>query len=306
MLTAAFNVSNMNDGQWPMKGSVTMKAFGNQKRVSGSKNEAKTAVAKTETTAVSTELDYGGDVGQGFENLTSADLTIPFIQVLQTNSPQVKKPKDGGVEGASAGMMINTVTNDLFDGDEGMLFVPVSTEHIHIEWKSRKAGGGFVKIHGADSPDVIKKGKTFGKYLLDNGNELAETFQFYAIILDSAGQPLGPAVISFASTKIKAYKDMMTRLNSFTIPTPAGRKSPPLFANRLKMTTFADKNEQGDFYNVRLDSAADSLKDGLIPPNDPLYKVAKDFRDMVIGGQVKVDHAKVGAGGDEEGGEPPF
>ena len=277
-------------------------------RVQGSKPT--TAVAKQQNTAVSTAVDYGDDMEAGYENLTSADLTIPFIQVLQTNSPQVKKVKDGGIEGAEPGMLINTVTNDLFDGDGGMTFVPVNTEHIHIEWKSRKAGGGFVKLHQADSPDVIKKGRTFGKYLLENGNELAETFQIYAIILDSNGEVMGPAVLSFASTKIKAYKDMMTRLNSFTIPTAAGRKSPPLFANRLKMTTFGDSNELGDFYNVRLDSAADSLKEGLIDPTSPLFKAAKDFREMVIGGQVKVDHAKAGNSNegdtDTVGGKAPF
>lgn len=256
---------------------------------------AKGEVAKVEETAIATVPDYGDDAGKGFENTTKDDMSIPFIQVLQSNSPQLKDEADGGI-GARQGELHNTVTNTRYPGKEGLVLVPATTQHVHVEWKPRETGGGFVGIHDNTSPVVQAKGKTFGKHRLENGNDLIETFYIYGILLDGE-EVVGPVVIPFSSTKIKAYKDLMTRLNTVQINTPRGKRNPPLFSHRLRMTTFADKNAKGDFYNVRLDSAAGNFVEGLLPPSHPGFLAAKQLRDMVNGGSVKVQPQ---GGGDHE------
>lgn len=247
---------------------------------------AKQELAKEQATAVAQVVDYGDDVGAGFENTTNDDMSIPFIQVLQSNSPQLKDVGDGGLEGAKQGQLHNTVTNQLYNGKEGLVLVPATTEHVHVEWKPRESGGGFVGIHDSTSPVVQGKGKTFGKFKMENGNDLIETFYIYGVLLDGESV-VGPAVIPFSSTKIKAYKDLMTRLNTVQIITPSGRRNPPLFAHPLRMTTFADKNTKGDFYNVRLNSAAGNFVEGLLAPSHPAFAAAKQLREMVNGGTVK-------------------
>lgn len=259
-----------------------------RKTLRGAKPQPKNEVAKAQETAVGQVLDYGADAGAGFENTTKDDMSIPFIVVLQSNSPQVKEVGDGGIAGAKQGHMFNTVTNDLFDGKVGLTFVPATTQHLHVEWKPREQGGGFIKMHDSSSPEVLAKGKTFGKHTLANGNDLVETFYVYGVILDEHGEVTGPAVIPFTSTKIKAYKDLMTRLNTIQVNTPAGKKQPPLFAHQLRMTTFADKNIKGPFYNVRVDSAVGNFIEGLLAPNHPAFSAARQLRDMVNGGTVKV------------------
>lgn len=256
-----------------------------------------TEVAKAESTAVSTAVDYGDDAGGGFENVGREDMAIPFIQVLQKNSPQLNPPKQGGVEGAKAGMLLNTVTNELYDGEEGMLFVPAVTQHMHVEWKPREAGGGFVAIHEADSEAVKSKGTSFGKFRLPNGNDLVETFYLYGIIIKD-GTVVGPVALPFASTKIKAYRGLITRLSTFRVDTPNGKKVPPLYAHQLRMTTFFTKNEKGDFYNVQLDSAKDNLLEGLLPPGHEAFQAAKALKESVLSGKARAAQPQADHDGD--------
>ena len=89
------------------------------------KDEAKgTAVAPAAGGAAAV-YDYGSDAGAGFENTKGSDLSIPFIQVLQSNSPQVE---NNNPEGAKSGMLFNSVTKEMVDGREGIVFLPCHRE----------------------------------------------------------------------------------------------------------------------------------------------------------------------------------
>ncbi len=59
-------------------------------------------------------LDLEQYAGQGFENTTSQDLPTPFLNVLQSNSPQIDEDDERYVEGAKAGMFYNTAAGELF------------------------------------------------------------------------------------------------------------------------------------------------------------------------------------------------
>ena len=54
-------------------------------------------------------IDFAADAGMGLENMTSQDMAIPFFNVLQKLSPQCDT-----VEGAKAGMIFNTVTEQSY------------------------------------------------------------------------------------------------------------------------------------------------------------------------------------------------
>lgn len=261
--------------------------------------QSKTQVKKTDA-QVPTEYDYGGDFDQGYENQTQDDLTIPFLSVLQSNSPQLDT-----IEAAKAGMLINTVTEELTKPEEGVAFVPVTTEHCYVEWTPRVKGGGFVAKHDVDSPTVLKaldESQEFGVYLTPEGNELVETFYVYAVSLDEDLQPGEAFVIPFTSTKIKKYKRWSTKINTFMIRTPAGRRKPPIFAHQVKITAVKERNNKGDFWNFDLAPLNGSLVESLLPPGSPALEAAKDFRETVAEGNARVayDTQKTadGAGGD--------
>lgn len=267
-------------------------------------------MAKEVAAAKSTEIaayDYGSDGGAGFENQTSSDYSIPFITVLQQMSPQVKDPDDGGIEGARPGMILNTVTGEIFPGKDGIEFIPALTQHTFVEWVPKDAGGGFVAVHQIDSPVVAQakaNSKEFGKLKLANGNELVETFYVYGVVAFD-GEPQEMAVIAFTSTKIKVYKKFSTTINMFTVKLPDGRKQkPPLYAHSLKITTAKEKNTKGDFFNFAIVPANGSVATSLLAPTDPRFQAAKDCYDMVKGGTARASYETqdTTGGGDSSGG----
>jgi hypothetical protein len=259
------------------------------------KNENENAIEPRED-MLPEVYDFGQDAGAGYEDTNQEDFAIPMLVLLQGLSPQVK---EDGIEGARPGMLINSVTSDLYSGKEGVVFVPSHREHVYIEWVPRDQNGGFVGMHASDSPVVLKakrESKEFGKYYTPEGNQLKETFMLYGIIVDpETDEPESAAVISFTSTKIKGYKKMMTTMRSLMVPVGDGRRvNPPMFANQLLIKSKSEKNAHGDFYNFDIRFRNGSAKESLLLPVDgkphPLMVAAKDFAEVVKSGNAKVDH----------------
>ena len=97
---------------------------------------------------ISTNL-FEADAGQGL-NMTQEDLALPFLKVLGQLSPECNKRDAKHVEGAEPGMIINTVTGEVYDGVKGIDVVPVHYKRQHIEWQDRgESQGAPVKIYDA-------------------------------------------------------------------------------------------------------------------------------------------------------------
>ena len=63
---------------------------------------------------------FEADAGQGIANIKQEDLALPFLKVLGQLSPEVNKRDAKYVEGAQPGMIVNSVTNELYDGEKGI------------------------------------------------------------------------------------------------------------------------------------------------------------------------------------------
>jgi hypothetical protein len=272
-------------------------------------SKSATAVATVKEQLPAAAYDYGADAGVGFEGTTAKDLSIPFLGILQSNSPQVE---DGGVEGAKPGMLINTVTNELLDGDVGQAFIPVHYDRAFVEWVPRNKGGGFVALHDVNS-DLVKTEqkkqeakRERGKIILANGNELIETEYCYCLTLDKDYvTPTGFAVLSLTSTKLTPFRKFKTSL--FML-----KGKPPIFVSRAILKTDKQKNDKGTFFNAKFVPVAADWRSSLIP-NTPDYKElieeAKSFRAMVLSGMAKAAFDTQNAAGDTGSGnteEAPF
>lgn len=266
------------------------------------------AVAKTEKGGAVAAFDYGEHSGAGFEGTSGSDLSIPFIGILQSNSPQVEEKDPPGAE---SGMLFNTVTRELMKGETGFLFLPVHKEMAFVEWVPRSKGGGFVQLHSPSSEEVRKaiqdnEGVAIGKLAIGD-NELVETHYVYGLLLDEDGETTkGFAVLSFTSTKIKPFRDWLTAM--YTLK---GR--PPMFANRARIRTIKQKNEHGTFYNFRIDPMKGTWAESLIDPKGQkeLLEEAVDFREMVTSGLARAAFETQNVTGDaasgvDNGETPPF
>ena len=244
--------------------------------------------------------DYGEFAGDGFQGATAADFAIPFLNLIQAGSNKTMER----VKGAVPGMLINSVTNQLYDGKEGVLFVPCARQHQFVEWVPREKGGGIVARHEPTSKVVMeaKARCKFGEYVTPNGNDLIETFYMTGYLLSDVNDltPDGVIVIPFSSKKIGPYKQIMQTLNTFK-----GR--PPLFANRLRVTSFLDSNKKGTFYNIRLDPALGGVAESLIAPRledgsvNPLLAFGKELNQQILSGARQM--ADESATRDEGGGD---
>lgn len=279
----------------------------------------KDVVKKEEGGAVTAGgFDYGEMAGAGFEDTKGSDLSIPFINLLQSNSPEVEEEL---IPGAKTGDMVNTVTGELIKADEGVVFLPVHKEEAWVEWVPRNKGGGFAGLHdpaGELVQDLIKanggsrippKGSD-GKriaFKTDNGNEVIETYYVYGLILNAEGTEVESfAVISFSSTKIKPYRDWLTSMYLI-------KGKPPMFANRARIKSVKQKNESGTYANFAISPLKDTWAKSLINPAEEadLLAEATDFRKMVLSGVARADfnaqqNAATGGDGGGEGDKAPF
>ncbi len=265
--------------------------------------EAETAVAKKAEAAVA-RYDYGDEQGAGFESAKDS-LSIPFITILQALSPQCGAD---GMKAAKPGMLFNTVTSELIDGDDGIVFLPVYHDHWYVEWVPRGTGGGIVTRHPVDSPlvEAAKKreGRRIGRLFVADApkgakenpsNELVETQYVYGIILDDAGsEALGFAVIAFTSTKIKPFRNWLTSM--FTL-----RGRPPLYANRARIKSVPQKGPKGSFFNYRIEPLRETWIDSLVHPQDEhdLFEKAKEFRENVVSGVARPVYERQTEGSEE-------
>lgn len=256
---------------------------------------------------------YGKDfAGMGFDKQTSADVAIPFLQLLQSNSPQCEKISPHFLKDARPGMFFNSVSKALYDGEKGVIVQPVDTAHVFGEWVPRDKGGGFRGVHQIDSPIVAAakakaSGKVAGKLPLENGNDLVETFQIYGRLLADLDSDEGAegVLIPFASTKIKKYRQAMYRLRMV-------KGDAPLFAHRVRLVAVPEKNAKGSFFNVEILPARDSVERSMITaPADgeqphPLLVSGLAFLKGVRGGLIKADYQSATEDGREPGSDDHF
>ncbi len=253
-----------------------------------------TEVMTKQASAVAS-YDYGQFAGTGFEGTKPTDLAVPFLAILQSNSPQVEEQSP---KGATAGQLINTVTQSLIPGDAGVVFLPVHMDEAFVEWVPRNKGGGLVSMHAPDS-DVVRKaveangGSRVGK-LRYGDNDLVETHYVYGLILNDNGSDVESfAVIAFKSTGIKPYRQFVT--NMYTLK---GR--PPIFANRVRIKTIKQKNEKGSFFNFDINPLRESYRASLINPvqESSLLEAAVSFREQVVNGIARADFSQERTVGD--------
>ncbi len=245
--------------------------------------------------------DYSADAGAGFEGLDRDEQLVPFLRILQSNSPQVDPTSSAYIQGAQQGMLLNTATGQIYDGKEGVVIVPAARDHNYVEYVPRDAGGGFVSIWAKDDPRIAPLRKAqgqFGKLELESGNELTETFYFYVEYTSPDGETQ-PAMLAFASTQIKKYKQMMTRLAGIIGSPPRY----PLFAHRWRLSTVPEQNKKGKFHGYRLVLDGATPEDARLAPTDDLYLETRGFSQLIRQGRVRADYeggAPAGAETEEE------
>ena len=105
-------------------------------------------VEKKKNTDVALASMFEEDANTGLDNMGTEDMALPFLRILAQLSPEVNKRDAKYIEGAEAGMILNTVTKQVYDGEEGINIVPCYYKREYIEWSDRGEGSSApVAIH---------------------------------------------------------------------------------------------------------------------------------------------------------------
>ena len=235
-------------------------------------------VATKKEGALATNL-FEADANQGAQNISQEDLALPFLKILGQLSPEVNKRDGKYVEGAEPGLIINTVTNELYSD---VNVIPCHYKRQYIEWQDRGTSTGApVAIHEADS-DIISqttRGKDY-KDRLANGNYLENTASHFVLI---NGSNPHTALISMKSTQLKVSRKWNSMMMGLKMQCKNGLFTPPTYSHIYNLKTVQMSNDKGTWFGW------DVSKVGPVEQKD-LYDMAKSFALSVGKGEIQAKH----------------
>jgi len=238
-------------------------------------------IAKRENAGPLATNVFEADANAGSQNITQEDLALPFLKVLGQLSPEVNKQNAKFINGAEAGMIVNSVTKKIYDGKKGIEVIPVHYERQYVEWQDRGATstGAPVAIHKADS-DIINtttRDKNW-KDRLPNGNYLENTASHFVILL---GDTPSTALISMRATQLKVSKTWNSLMLGLKMQGKNGLFTPPTYSHIYNLKTVQMSNDKGTWFGWDVSQVG--------PVSDKsVYQIAKNFAEKNSKGLVKV------------------
>lgn len=232
------------------------------------------------------------------------DLATPFLRVLQSNSPQVKPRDPQQIEGATAGMFFNTASQEVYDGETGIILVPVLFTPSLTEWWPRDGAPagmkGLVADHGTDY-SLLNEAKAAGrkndkgKWVTERGTELVDGALYYCILVPvnedgTVNDEALPEQVAFilTSTQLKHARKWNTAMATATARHPVTnapfRPAPFYFAYRI--VTVPEANAKGSWFGVSIKREAETL---MLPNGEGIYDMARGFKALFAAGDVKVN-----------------
>lgn len=206
------------------------------------------------------------DSNRGSENVTSSDLIIPRIGLIQALSPQRKKTHAAYIEGAEEGLLFNSVTNELY-GDH-INFIPVYFKKEHVIWRDRDSGGGFRGAY-----DTLDQAQAAYKDLEDKDVcEIIETDQHF-VLIDREDGELEEAIISMSVSKMTASR----KLNSLCRIAGGDR-----FSRRYRLDAVVAEGKKGEYQNYSV-----KMLDGFVTKDQ--YEAGEKMYDNITAGKRAID-----------------
>lgn len=226
--------------------------------------------------------EFSNYAGVGMEDVTAQDVLVPRLGILQAMSPQLKKTRSEYISGAEEGMIADLGTGQIFP--EGVWFLPVHYRRDYLEWAPRDTGKGLVAIHS--TPSILEKchRDDRGRWVLPNGNYIAETAQFFGLNL-SAGRRM--CFIPMTSTQLKKARRWITLALGEKLRRADGTEfTAPLFYRTYKLTTAPESNNDGEWFGwvINRDVALPEVNDWHVIKAEALA-----FRESLHKGKMRGD-----------------
>lgn len=178
--------------------------------------------------------------GAGNENITSDDLELPRLKLLQAMSPECAEGGDMQIVGAKAGMSVNTMSGELL---EDIYCINVFFGREFPVFRDRQMGGDGIPI------TVEKTAEEAKAYITENGLStdefnVVETARHLLLVCDEEGNPLYEAIMLMSATRLR----LSSQWNSKIVNTHMDR-----YANLWKLTPKRVTNTKGSWFTYEVE-----------------------------------------------------
>lgn len=240
-----------------------------------SKAEQSTAVAVLDSMVLAERPDWmNQDAARGSENVSSNDIIIPRIEIIQQLSPQHNKKKPEYIEGAEAGMAFNTGSSSVYAGP--ILFIPVYFTKEWLLWRDIKKGGGF---GGSFQTEELANAAKVAQEI-PNEWEVVDTYIHFVMVL-KAGSTLDKPMFEEAVLSMSKSQAKVSR-NFNTLVKMAGGDR---FSRIYQLDVVDDQNKEGqDYFNWKV------IAKGFV--SKPMFEAAERLYTIIKSGERKVAHAE--------------
>lgn len=221
-----------------------------------------------------------------YADIGTDDIAIPFLNILQDLSPQVKKGPSQ-IAGCESGDIFENVTSRVWKGDQGVTVVPCAFQKRFVEWVPRLRGGGFVASHENEKMLMdCKQGnpddkETRGKLFLPNGNELVPTSLHFVLIVDRG--TTSKAVISMTKTKRKKSRQWIGMMTSNRITKDGREYLPRMFQYSYHLTSVMETKNTDSYFNWKIGQAVRLTEEQL-----SIYETGKLFNATFMKAKVNL------------------
>jgi len=216
--------------------------------------------------------------GAGSENISSKDVSLPFLKILTNNSPHVTQGDAKFISNARPGQVINSVLNKLYNGSDGFNVIPCFFKFEYVEWADRGTQNSVAPVNSypADSDIMTKTSRGDDrKDRLANGNYIEPTHYHYVLLVGDNDQPSETAVIVMKATQAKKSKKWNSMMLSQRRKGKNGFFQPPTWSQIYKLRTVIEKNSLGSWYGWEVDHVKDIPNQGLMDSAMAFYESCK-------------------------------
>jgi hypothetical protein len=175
----------------------------------------------------------------GFEETNNETFKTPFLKVLQTLSPEIKKKSENFIEGAEEGMFFNTATLKPYSE---LNIVVLKVVHNLVVWRPNR--GGFVGVFDKSQELKLVYRKEGAKKWDKDENIINDTISFFCL---NADKPSEIFVFPMSNASIKHAKSFSTRLRMLEAN---GKPLGVSFAGIWNIKTVLEENDKGSWYDV--------------------------------------------------------
>jgi hypothetical protein len=223
-----------------------------------------------------------GASGQGLERVRAGDAAIPNILLLQDISEQVKERSDDYIDGAKPGMILNSVSLELYSGEKGITVIPVFFNKVWNLWKKRAKGGGFIKSYKtAEEAD-----SAWGSLPNKEDVDVVETAQHFLLVHSDKRDSWKPALLNLKVTGLQTSRQWVAAMQDVELPRKngSGTYTPPSFGCMYQLTSKTKKGNSGEYFVFDFENV------GVTPY--PLAVEATEFYKLCSKDLVEVNYEK--------------